>query len=78
MDKWRKIDTAPVDGTEFLAYDPVAKKFDVCAALASPWHHDNRIESTQLDGEFGPGEWEFRAERATHWHPIIAPETDDG
>ena len=60
------IDSAPKDGSEFLAYDPVAKKFDVCT-YEKRW---NRFYQTQMDGESGPGEDDFQAERATLWWPL--------
>lgn len=60
------IETCPEDGSEFLAYDPVAKKFDVCA-YSDNWQ---RVVSTQTDLEFGPLEDDFQFERATLWWPL--------
>ena len=66
------IDTAPRDGTEFLAYDPVAKKFDVCHYLTwTNFFEPMQIrQSTQFDAEYGPLEDEFQPERATLWWPL--------
>lgn len=67
MIEWQPIETAPKDGTEILAFDPVADKCDVCYMQRS------RIWSTQSDGEYGPDDDEFQATRATHWMPLPKP-----
>jgi hypothetical protein len=70
---WQPIATAPTDGTEFLAYDSVAKKFDVCVmtSFGRNWYCD----SVQSDGEMGPAKDEFgyREENITHWMPLPEP-----
>lgn len=68
---WLPIDSAPKDGTEFLAYDPVSKKQDVCEMkfIGKAW----RVWATQVDGEMGPSEDEFQGHRATHWMPLPTP-----
>jgi len=58
------IDTCPKDGSEFLAYDPVARKFDVCL-----WR-GNEPRATQYDHEYGPLSDQFQDERATLWWPL--------
>ena len=61
------IETAPRDGREFLAYDPVARKFDVCAWVERAWLPAGEVESTQSDSEYGPLDDEFKPERAALW-----------
>lgn len=67
------IETAPRDGSEFLAYDPVARKFDVCM-----WRNEPSgmigAHPTQIDSEWGPCADEFQSERATLWWPLPAVE----
>lgn len=82
---WNPIDSAPCDGTEFLAYDPVAKKFAVCFARREPpytnWDRKVRrgewvdINPTQIDGEYGPDDDDFWGSRATYWAPLPLPPT---
>lgn len=66
MSEWQPIETAP-EGCEFLAYDPVADKFDVCARIG---FLSDRVFQTQVDGEYGPSDDEFDGSRATHWMPL--------
>jgi hypothetical protein len=64
----RPIKSCPKDGSEFLAYDPIADKFDVCL-----WFTGFGISclcSTQSDGEWGPFDDDFQPERATRWWPL--------
>lgn len=63
----RNIETCPKDGTEFLAYDPEAKRFDVCE-----WYDflGGRVISTQKDGYAPTYEGDFQADRATLWWPL--------
>ena len=66
---WQPIETAPKDGAEFLAYDPVSNRADVCEwneMLGCVWQ-------SQADGEFGPDEGEFRGDSASHWMPLPQP-----
>jgi hypothetical protein len=75
MSKWQKMDTRPDEG-EFLAWDPVAKKQDVCHATSELKNGVWIIlscEASQYDGEYGPYMDEFRGERATHWMPLPEP-----
>lgn len=75
--KWQTMDTAPRDGTEFLAFDPAVKMFDVCTMQSMTvreqeyWH----CYPTQYDGESGSLSNEFNGDRATVWAPL--PELDD-
>lgn len=71
VSEWKTIDSAPRDGSEFLAYDPVAKKFDVCHMV--PWVTGYACDAVQADGEYGPMEDEFQGRRATHWKDLPAP-----
>lgn len=66
--KWMRIDSAPIGCTEFLAYDPVAQKYDVCYR-----HARYGVTSTQMNSEYGAMESEFNADRATHWQALPAP-----
>lgn len=73
MTEWQPIETAPRDGTEFLAYDIQAKKQDVCH-----WSKNFEwFEAVQSDGETGPWFGEFGRDREdiTHWQPLPAPPT---
>lgn len=69
---WQPIETAPRDKSEFLAYDPISKTFDVCTMqdwsnVKGPWWVCYPVQS---DGECGPFEDEFQGMRATHWMPL--------
>ena len=67
---WQPIDTCPKgEDDEFLAYDPVSDKFDVCYWLDMTY---GGVCSTQSCGEYGPMEDEFNADRATHWQALPA------
>ncbi len=59
------IATCPKDGSEFLAYDPIADKFDVCMWLTD-FGFDHLV-STQADREWGALDEDFQPERATLW-----------
>ncbi len=58
---WRHIKHAPRDGTEFLAYDVLTKKFDVCNMQVMQvkgkehWY----ASPVQYDGEYGPFTGQF-------------------
>lgn len=69
---WQPIETAPRDGTEFLAYDAHAKKMDVCEWIDSRSVH---IQPVQSDGDYGPSEDDFgyHLSAITHWMPLPAP-----
>ena len=71
--QWHPIETCPKDGREFLAYDPVAKKFDVCVWWEPGGLCTGGLRSTQFDGEWGSLEDEFQEARATLWAEIEAP-----
>ena len=71
MSEWQPIETCPEDG-EFLAYDPVAGKQDVCTFWAEI-RGKRYVLAVQLDGEYGPGDHEFMGDRATHWMPLPEP-----
>lgn len=72
--RWRSIESAPKDGSEFLAYDRVAKKFDACTMIkfsGDSWG----CRQTQYDGEYGPFEWDFGYDwrNITHWMSLPSP-----
>lgn len=74
---WQPINTAPRDKSEFLAYDPVAKKYDVCTMedwsnMRGEWWV---CYPTQSDGEYGPCDDDFKYDRATLWMPLPPVET---
>lgn len=68
--EWKAIRRDPPPGDkEFLAYDPVSDRFDVCEV-----EKDGRtVASTQRDSEWGPLPDQFKPERATHWAPVSRP-----
>ncbi len=77
MTEWKDIETAPRDGSQFLAFDPVVKMFDVCVMWSmdvrgvTHWH----CSSAQYDGEYGSTSEEFNGDRATLWAAL--PKLDE-
>lgn len=77
---WEHVGGCPKDGTEFVAYDPVADKIDVCTASYKTLKlRDGTIknyvdiEVTQRDGEWGPSDSDFQPERATLYLIVRKP-----
>jgi hypothetical protein len=70
---WQPIETAPKDGTEFLGYDSLTRKMDVC--VWQDWY----FYQVQCDGEMGPSDDEFGYDwkTITHWRPLPAPPTQE-
>lgn len=78
MSEWQPIETAPRDGTEFLAYDPVVNKYDVCYASDNRWYGPRDDDDLpyfihQVDGDYGSCDDYFNGDRATHWMPLPEP-----
>lgn len=78
MNGWRPIDSAPKDGTEFLAYDSAARKQDVCIFknLRAPSFEPLWIcQPVQVDGAYGPlnDEFGYDWKHITHWQPLPEP-----
>lgn len=81
-DEWRTIDSAPKDGSEFLAYDATTGKQDVCYIR----RENGWVEAVQCDGEYGPHDGEFAGDlivdgerlwsKITHWMPLPEPPKD--
>jgi len=73
MMEWQPIETAPKDGSEFLAYDSNSEKCDVCHCILLGGYP--RLVQVQFDAELGPLEDEFgyRTENITHWMPLPEP-----
>lgn len=82
MTDWQPIETAPRDGTEFLAFDSTTGKMDVCTMESYPseWY----AVPVQYDSEYGPLNGEFygdivgsdgrtAASRIVHWMPLPEP-----
>jgi len=76
---WKPIETRPEDG-EFLAWDPVSGKQDVCQSILKMRIVDGKAcydvpscAAVQQDSEYGPDEDEFQGHRATHWMPLSSP-----
>lgn len=76
MSEWQDIETAPRDGTEFLAWDSVAQKMDVAymynVSTREPLWVPRQV---QMDGEYGPLGDEFGCDHRniTHWMPLPEP-----
>jgi len=75
---WQPIETAPKDGTEFLAYDSATKKFDVCIMenwRVGPGQSQWICSAVQIDGENGPlsSEFGYDDKAITHWMPLPEP-----
>jgi hypothetical protein len=73
---WRPISTAPKDETEFLAYDALTKKQDVCV-WSDVW---KEVVPVQSDGEHGPlpGEFGYDPRGIQWWMPLQQPPKDTG
>lgn len=81
MDEWQLIETRPDEG-EFLAWDPGARKQDVCVpTIVSIYEKRVKVgerkscEAAQSDGVYGPYDDEFQGDCATHWRPLPSPPT---
>lgn len=59
MDDWLSIETAPKDGTEFLAFGPHGR-------VITHWMREDYFR----DGQ--PARW-FPANNPTHWMPLPVP-----
>ncbi len=73
---WNPIETAPLDGSEFLGFDPVAKKCGVVTGeKLDPLKHirDHWFAITICGNDHGPFDDEFQWERMTLWMPIPSP-----
>lgn len=70
---WQPIETAPRDGTEFLAYSTRCGKCDV--VVWRDFGSYGYFDPVQSDGECGPFENEFGygSDDATHWMPLPEP-----
>lgn len=69
MSAWQKIETAPQDGTEFLAWAPDAGGTEGYYGVAQ-WATQKDYIPQSVAGWF----WPF-AYRPTHWMPLPEPPT---
>ena len=69
---WNPIETAPKDGSEFLAYSPVVKRYDVVKycdrGALSGWY-----TPVQMDGEYGPDADDFFGDKDDSAQWLWAP-----
>lgn len=67
---WSHIKSAPRDGSEFLAYDVLTKKFDVCVMVQ--YGKEWQAQPVQSDGEYGPstGEFGYESRGIMLWAPL--------
>jgi hypothetical protein len=72
MSKWRPIETAPKDGTEFLAYDTLTQKMDVAVWVDL---FGGQVKAVQEDRENGPlsDEFGYEPRAIRHWKPLPPP-----
>ena len=85
--QWRPIDSAPKDGTEFIAYRDDAGPFLLRWSCASEMMTESEIEQSMLtEEEVHEPDW-FFADFATggrlndgftHWQPLPSPPTQEG
>lgn len=76
MSDWQPIETAPKDGTEFLAFDSRTRKMDVCEMSNIITREPLWVcRPVQMDGEYGPDNSDFGYEwkDITHWMPLPKP-----
>lgn len=59
---WQPIETAPKDGTDFLAFVPFRKTHHVMVGAFVPSGHFSSW----------PGRWDYKP---THWQPLPEPPT---
>lgn len=73
MIDWQTIESAPKDGTQFLAYDPslevgMCNGIVLCIAIGAEWAVISG--STNITGSNGYGMW---SHSPTHWQPLPPP-----
>jgi hypothetical protein len=70
MNEWQPIETAPKDGTRFLAFFPLEKNDEYYAQIVIiRWSYYKRWESAEYGGEL---DYEFDSQ-PTHWMPLPNP-----
>lgn len=78
MSEWRPIETAPKDGSEFLAYSPMVRKYDVVKyetlGVLKDW-----FVPVQMDGTYGNDPSDFFGDNDDReqwvWQPLPEPPT---
>lgn len=69
--EWQPINTAPKDGTEFLAWDSRVREMGVCVWIGE-WQ---RIVPVQGDS-FSTDKFGHDSGNLTHWRPLPKPPED--
>lgn len=75
---WQPIETAPKDGTHFLAFDSRVRRMGVCHMVNISTREPLWVcQLLECDFEYGPGVEDFGRDYSdiTHWQPLPEPPT---
>lgn len=74
MGEWQPIETAPRDGTEFLAYRPLAAlSYDPVIKIVKGSPHHRPCWQVTVPPGMSADNYTNGMCRATHWMPLPAP-----
>lgn len=72
MSEWHPIETAPKDGTDFLAFCPASQYVDGGVAVMHFYDHGSIWGGIRISHVSG-FEWDFDLMPPTHWMPLPEP-----